>query len=185
MNYDSITDTGLSFGDGNDNPSGVAEIGYFIPLAWFAVAGIKKPIPATTAGSLVTISTAHVLAAGKFAIPVMPLFSKSGITWKLAGEELSKIFEQGAEVFIPDNSVKSLGTAQAIKNYRGILLIGKNDGSGHFWQIGSEAISAKVMAADGGTGVGPTGEVGTKLTFQSHASQPVFVYTAGVPVPAT
>lgn len=184
MQYDSVTNLGLSFGDGSDNSSGVAEIGYFIPMSFFANGGIKKPVPSTTAESLVTIATAHVLAAGKAAIPVIPMFEKSGITWKLAGELLSKIFEQGAEVFVPDNSAKSLGTAQALKNMRGILLIGKNDGSGHFWQIGTEAISAKVMDAAGGTGVGPAGEVGTKLTIQSHSTQPVCIYTAGVPVPA-
>lgn len=185
MGYESITNLGLSFGDGGDNASGVSEVGYFIPLSFFAANGIKKPAAnSTTAEGLVTITQAHVLAASKAAIPVTPLFEKSGINWKLAGEILSKIFEQGAEVFVPDNSAKSLGTAQAIKNYRGILLLQKNDGSGHFWQIGSEMISAKVTAADGGTGVGPTGEVGTKVTFQSHASQPVFVYTAGLPVPA-
>jgi hypothetical protein len=184
MNYNNVTDLALNFGDGEDNPSGVAEIAYFIPLSWFAVNGLKKPTASTTAASLITISTAHVLAAGKYAIPVTPLFSKSGINWKMAGEELSKIMEIGADIFIPDNSVKSLGTVQAIKNYRGILLIGKADDSGHFWQIGSEKISCKVVGGDGGTGVGPTGEVGTKMSFQSHSSQPVFVYTAGVPIPA-
>lgn len=184
MSYTSITELGMQFGDGSENPSGIAEKAYFIPLSYFATGGIKKPTAPTTAGSLVTISVAHVLAAGKAAIEVTPLFTKSGITWKLVGEELSKIFEQGVDIFIPNNSVKTLGTAQVLKNYRGILLIGKNDGTGHFWQVGSEELSAKVIAADGGTGTGPTGEVGTKFTFQAHSISPIVTYTAGVPVPA-
>jgi len=181
--YDNVANMALQFGDGNDNPSGVGELGYFIPLAWFAANGIKAPTADTTAESLVTISTAHVLAAGKAAIPLMPLFDKSGITWKTAGEVLSKIFEQGAEVFIPSNALAVLGTVQALKNYRGIVLIRKL-GTAHFYQIGSQEISAKVMEITGGTGVGPTGEVGSKVTFQSHSTSPVVVYTAGVPVPA-
>ncbi len=176
----------MNFGDGKENPSGVSEVGYFIPLSFFVDGtGLKKPDPAgTTAESLVEITTDHVLKAGKAPIRITPMFEKSGINWKLAGEQLSKIFEQGVEVFVPDNSAASLGTAGAIKNYRGILLIQKNDGSGEFWQVGSEGLTAKVMDIAGGTGVGPTGEVGSKVTFQSYGIMPVYVYKGEVPAPA-
>ena len=185
MTYDTIDNLAMNFGDGGENPSGVAEVGYFIPLSWFvAGTGLKKPTPAATAESLVEITGDHVLIADKAPIPVTPMFEKSGINWKLAGEQLSKIFEQGAEVFVPDNTSRSLGTAGAIKNYRGILLIMKNDGSGDFWQIGSQALTAKVVDAPGGTGVGPSGEVGTKVTFQSYGTMPVYVYKGEVPAPA-
>ena len=184
MGYETINNLGITFGDGGENASGVAERAYFIPISWFAANGIKKPVAGVTAESLVRISVAHVLAAGKTPIPMTPLFTKSGLTWKLAGEDLSKIFEQGGEFFMPSNSAGNLGTAQAIKNYRGIVLVEKIDQSGHFWQIGSEAISAKVTAADGGTGVGPGGEVGIKVTFQSYSASPVFSYEAGIPAPA-
>lgn len=183
MSYDTITNMGMSFGNGNENPSGVAEVGYFIPLAWFAAAGLKTPTEGTTAESLIEITANHVLAAGKSPIAVTPMFEKSGISWQLSGESLSKIFETGAEVFVPDNSAKSLGTAAAIKNYRGILLIEKGDGSGHFWQLGSEAFTAKVTNIAGGTGQGPTGEVGSRVTFQSFGKVPVFVYKGEVPAP--
>ncbi|RQO65086.1 hypothetical protein DBR40_24760 [Pedobacter sp. KBW01] len=185
MDYGTITDLGLSFGDGNENPSGVAEHGFFIPLSFFVDGtGLKAPTAGTTAASLVEITGDHVLKAGKAPIPITPLFSKSGINWESVGEELSQIFQTGAEAFIPDNSSKSLGTGQAIKNYRGILLIGKNDGSNHFWQLGSQMIAAKVTKIQGGTGVGPTGEVGSKVTFQSHGAAPVYVYKGAVPAPA-
>ncbi|WP_316780401.1 hypothetical protein [Pedobacter antarcticus] len=177
--YDNITDLGLSFGDGNDNPSGVGEIAFFIPFSWMKT--VAKPADATTAGSLITITGNHMMIAGKAPIKVNTLFDKSGINWKLAGEKLSKIFEIGAELFVPDNSVKSLGSAAALKTYRGILLIGKIDGSGHFWQVGSELIAATIVDIAGGTGVGPTGEVGSKITVQSYASVPVYSYEGAVP----
>lgn len=174
----------MNFGDGAENPSGVAEVGYFIPLVWFAAAGLKTPTEGITAESLIEITANHVLAAGKSPIPVTPLMDKSGVSWQLSGEVLSKIFEAGAEVFVPDNSAKSLGTAAAIKNYRGILLIEKSDGSGHFWQLGSASLTAKVTNIAGGTGQGPNGEVGSRVTFQSFGKVPVYVYKGEVPAPA-
>lgn len=182
--YDNLTDMAMNYGDGNENASGVAEVAYFIPYSWFVPGtGLKKPTPAATAGSLITIAGNHVLAAGKYPIPVTPLFEKSGITWESVGEVLSQIFQQGADVFIPDNSVKSLGTAQALKNYAGILLILKNDDSNQFWQIGSAKIKAKVKIT-GGTGIGPTGEVGSKVSISCHSASPVSIYTGEVPAPA-
>jgi len=177
--YDNITDMGLSFGDGNDNISGVAEQAFLIPISWIKT--MAKATAALTSGSLVTISGNHLMIVGKAPIPVATLYDKSGITWKLAGEKLSKIFEQGVELFIPENSVKSLGTLAAVKNYRYILLIGKIDGSGTFWQIGSELISATITDIAGGSGIGPTGEVGSKVTLQSYATAPVYSYEGDVP----
>lgn len=178
--YDSFTGLELSFGDGNENPSGVAEIAYFIPFSWLAT--IAKPAAnGTTAASLVQITTNHTMKSGKAPIKVIPMFDKSGITWKLAGEKLSKIFDQGAELFVPDNSVGSLGTAAALKNYRGILLVGKIDGSGKWWQIGSETIAATFTDIAGGTGIGPTGEVGSKATLQCYGIAPVYSYEGELP----
>lgn len=183
--YDTITNLGMNFGDGNENASGVAEVGYFIPLAWFAAStGLKAPTESTTASSLIEIATDHVLAAGKYPIPVTPMFEKSGVNWELTGETLSKIFQQGAECFVPDNSATSLGSARALKNYRGILLIKKSDGSGNFWQLGSADLACKVVNIAGGTGQGPNGEVGSRLTFQSYGTAPVFIYKGEVPAPA-
>jgi hypothetical protein len=182
--YDNITNLGMNWGDGNENASGVAEIGYFIPYSWLVPGtGLKKPAGGTTAESLITITGNHVLIAGKYPIAVTPLFDKSGINWESVGEVMSQIMQQGADVFIPDNSVKSLGSIQALKNYAGILLIAKNDDSNHWWQIGSAKIKAKLKLA-GGTGVGPTGEVGTKVTAMCHAAAPVYIYQGEVPAPA-
>lgn len=178
--YDSITNLGIAFGDGNENPSGVAELAYLIPLSWLKTEG-KPAANATTAEALLDISANHVMNTGKAPIRVIPMYEKSGITWALEGEVLSKIFNQGAELFIPDNGLKSLGTLQAIKNYRFIVLIGKVDGSGHFWQIGNSFISAKIANVAGGTGQGPTGEVGSRITVQSYGVAPVFSYEGDVP----
>lgn len=177
--FDNITDMALTFGDGNNNPSGVAEVAFFIPLSWMKT--IAKPVTGTSAGSLVSITSNHLMKAGKAPILVNTLFDKSGLTWKLAGENLSKIFEQGGELFIPDNSVRSLGTASALKNYRGILLVGKIDGSGKYWQIGSELIAATITDIAGGTGTGPSGEVGSKVTVQSYSAVPVYSYEGDIP----
>lgn len=179
MNYDSVTNLALSFGDGDDNPSGVSELCWLIPLSWMKT--IMKPTTGTTAASLVSITGNHLMKTGKAPIKCYTLFEKSGVNWKLAGETLSKIYEQGAEIFVPNNSVTNLGTARALKNYRFICLFGKLDDSGHFFQVGSEEISAKVVDGAGGTGVGPTGEVGTKFTLQSHGQAPVFSYEGTIP----
>lgn len=185
MSYDTITNIGMNFGDGGENASGVAEVGYFIPLSWFAAStGLKAPTESTTAASLIEIATSHVLAAGKYPIPVTPLFEKSGVNWALTGDVLSKIFEQGATCFVPDNSSTSLGSALALKNYRGILLIKKNDGSGDFWQLGSADISCKVENIAGGTGEGPSGAPGSLVTFKCYGKAPVFIYKGDVPATA-
>lgn len=86
---------------------------------------IAKPVQGASADTLVNITLDHVMKVGKSPIPVTPMLDNSGINWKLASETLSKIFEQGAELFIPDNSAQSLGTVAALKNYRFIILIGK------------------------------------------------------------
>ncbi|HEY0177048.1 MAG TPA: hypothetical protein VGC08_11765 [Pedobacter sp.] len=177
--YDNVTDLGLSFGDGDDNIAGVGEQSFFIPLSWMAT--VAKTTPGVTAGTLVSITGNHLMKVGKAPIPVIALFDKSGLTWKLAGEKLSKIFDTGGELFVPNNSVKSLGTASALKNFRGILLTTKIDGSCHYWQVGSELISATVTDIAGGTGIGPTGEVGSKVTLQSYATVPVYSYEGDIP----
>ena len=177
--YDSLTNMALSFGEGNENPSGIGEQAFLIPLSWMAT--IQKPTISTTAQTLVTISGNHAMKLGKAPIPVVTLFDKSGINWKLAGEMLSKIFDNGVELFIPDNSVISLGTLSALKNYRFIVLLSKVDGSGNYFQIGSETISAKITDIAGGTGVGPTGEVGSKVTLQSFSPVPVYSYEGDLP----
>lgn len=177
--YDAITNLGISFGDGNENPSGVAEIAFLIPLSWLKTEG--KPGAGTTAEDLVRITTNHAMQTGKAPIKVNPMYEKSGLTYALEGEVLSKIFSQGAELFVPDISLKSHGSLRAIKNYRFLVLIGKVDGSGHFWQIGDSFISAKISNIAGGTGQGPTGEVGSRITVQSYSVAPVYSYEGDIP----
>lgn len=182
--YDNITNLGISFGDGNENVAGIAEEAYLVPLSWLKTEVFPDPA-GTTAESLVTITGNHLMKTGKAPIHAIPLFEKSGLAWELAGELLSKIFNQGVELFIPDNGAVSLGTLRAIKNYRFILLIRKIDGSGDCWQVGSSYISAKVENAAGGTGQGPTGEPGTRITLRSYGLAPAFIYKGAIPPTGT
>lgn len=179
MAYDTLTGQGLSFGDGSENPSGIGEDGFLIPISWIKT--MAKPTPSSTPESLVTITSDYEMNPGKAPIPITSLFDKSGINWELVGEMLSKIFQQGAELFVPSNSIKNIGTLQALKNYRFIVLLPKLDDSGHYYQIGSHKIAAYISGAPGGTGVGATGEVGTKVTVQSHGLAPVLIYQGEIP----
>ncbi|MNK47620.1 hypothetical protein D3C87_664320 [compost metagenome] len=179
MSYDALVGQAMTFGDGGENPSGIGEQGFLIPVSWIKT--MAKPVPSTTPGSLVTITSDYVMKTGKAPIPITALFDKSGITWSLQGEVLSKIFQQGLEAFVPSNSVDNLGTLQSLKNYRYIALFPKLDDSGHYFQVGSDKIAANITDAPGGTGVGPTGEVGSKITLQSYGLAPVLIYQGEIP----
>lgn len=183
MNYDNITDLAANFVDGHDNTSGIAEQAYFIPYSWFE--DIKEPDPeATTAEGIVTITGNHVLKAGKAPISIQPLFDKSGSTTAMEGEILSGIFNTGAEFFLPNVQAKNLGTARALKNYRGIFLVRRIGQKAGFIQIGSKDIAAYIRNVEGGLGTGPTGEVGLKFTAGAYSLAPYYIYDGELPAPA-
>jgi hypothetical protein len=181
QNYSSITGLGFQFEDGLENPSGIQEQAYLIPVSYIKTEG--KPVAvATDAGSLATIAIAHVLAAGKAPILVNPLNGKSGANFKLSGEETSKIFETDPELFIPQISAATLGSAAAIKNMRFLLLVRRPGQDTGFYQIGTVGMPAKVQDMPGGLGVGPTGEVGIKITLKAFNTVAMYEYTAELPV---
>jgi hypothetical protein len=183
MSYDSLTNLGFKFQDGLENPSGIQEIAYLIPLSWIETEGAKAA--QTTSASVVTISGDHILKAGKTPIEVNPLNTKSGNTFKLAGEELSKLFENDVELFIPQINADTLGSATAIKNYRFIILVKRVGEDAGFYQIGTKAMPAKVQDIAGGLGVGPSAEVGLKITLKAFDTVPMYKYDGDLPAPAT
>jgi hypothetical protein len=180
MNYSGITNLGLQFEDGLENPSGLQELAYLIAVSNIKTEG--RPVPAATAGSFATIATAHVLATGKSPIQVIPLYGKSGSTFKLSGEELSKLFENDVELFIPQISAAVLGTAAAIKNTRYIVLVRRPGQLTGFWQIGTVGMPAKIQDIAGGLGTGPTGEIGIKVSLKAFDVVAMYEYTAELPV---
>lgn len=182
MGYESITNLGFKFVDGQENPSGIQEQAYIIPISWILTEG--KPTVSTTALSVVTIADDHVLNVGKAAIEVQPLFSKSGATFKLSGEELSKIFESDTDLFVPQINAGALGSAAAIKNFRFMVLIRRVGQTTGFWQIGSKAMPAKVQDIPGGLGNGPTGEPGYRIQLKAFDIVPMYDYQGELPVPA-
>ncbi|MGJ1295540.1 hypothetical protein ACR777_15140 [Sphingobacterium spiritivorum] len=181
MSYDNITDLKQTFVDGQENASGLQEVAYFIPLTWIKTFA-KVASAGTTAASIVELVGDHVMETGKSPIKIQMLYSKSGAQAEMEGEELSKVFRQGpAEFFLPNINATNLGTATAIKNYRGIVLI-KRIGGGEWYQIGSEELAAQVSAGTVSFGTGPTGEVGIKTSFQAYSHVPFFVYKGELPV---
>lgn len=183
MDYKSIEDIALGFEDGLENASGIQEKAYFIPSSYIQTWG-KPAADGTTAESLVTIATDHVLVAGKAPIQLDVLFDKSGVTGSMDGEIMSGVFQATLETFMPQLSAKNLGSAGAIKNFRGIVLFKRTFG-GDWLQIGSEEILARpIPGGTFGTGVGPTGEPGIRVNFQGHSHMPLFVYTGEFPAPA-
>ncbi len=137
---------------------------------------------ANSASAIATIATSHALATGKTPILVNPLYGKSGVAFKLSGEELSKIFENDVELFIPQVSAALLGGAAAIKNMRFIVLVRRPGQLTGFWQIGTVGMPAKVQDIAGGFGTGPTGEVGLKIMLKAFDTVPMYEYTAELPV---
>lgn len=180
MNYDNINDLKAEFVDGHENPSGIGEIAYLIPVSWFET--IQTPTnPATTSAGIVTITGDHVLKTGKTPIEVQALYEKSGASSTLEGEVLSKIFKTGVELFIPNATAQNLGTATAIKNYRFIVLIRRPDQESGFIQVGSKSIAAYVEGIDANLGTGPTGEVGIKITVGAYGKAPYLFYEGEIP----
>lgn len=181
MDYKSITDVALGFEDGLENASGIQEKAYFIPSSYIETYG--KPDPAgTTAASLVTIVGNHVLKASKVPIALDVLFDKSGVNGSFDGEVLSGVFQATLECFMPQLSAQNLGSAGAIKNFRGILLFKRTFGGTDWLQIGSEEILARpIPGGTFGTGVGPTGEPGIRVNFQGHSHMPLFIYQGEFP----
>lgn len=181
--YDSVTDIGFEFVDGQENASGIQEVAYLIPVSWMETEAVPVPGGTTSAG-IVTITADHVLKTAKAALEAQPLYGKSGFNFKLSGEECSKIFENDVEFMIPQITAKTLGGAAAIKNYRFIVLVRRVGQQTGFWQIGCKAMPAKVQDAAGGFGVGPTAEVGIKITLKAFDIVPVYDYQGELPVPA-
>lgn len=183
MNYDNITDMKAVFADGSENPSGIAEIAYLIPLSW--IEDIKGPTnPTTTAAGIVTITGNHVLKTGKAPIEVLPLYEKSGASSSLEGEILSKIFKSSVELFVPQVTAQNVGTVTALKNYRCMLLIRRPDQETGFIQLGSKSLAVYVEAVDANLGVGPTGEPGIKITVGGYNKSPYYFYDGELPAPA-
>jgi len=183
MDYKAIQDIALGFEDGLENASGIQEKAYFIPDSFIETYATPSS-NGTTAESLVTIDDDHVLKEGKAPIALDVLFDKSGVSGSFDGEVLSGVFQATLEAFLPQLSAKNLGSAGAIKNFRGIVLFKRTFG-GDWYQIGSPEIKARpIPGGTFGTGAGPTGEPGIRISFQGHSHMPLFVYKGEFPAPA-
>jgi hypothetical protein len=178
--YDTIIDAKLGFLDFQENPSGIEEKAYLIPISWLLTE--QKTIPSTTAASLVEIATAHIMATGKTPIELTPLFDKSGANAEMVGQMLSKMFKPGAKFFMPQISAQNLGTVTMLKNVRCLILIKRASG-GDFFQIGTGKLPAYVMNASPNLGEGAEGEVGITLEVAVSASTvPFYIYKGVLPV---
>lgn len=184
MCFETITDMALGYADGCENPAGIAEQAYWIPVSYFAPSGIKVPTVSTTAASLVKITASHVLKAGKSPIPVQVLYPKSGANSSLEGEQTSKVSKTTVELFIPNITADNLGVAKVMKNQRGILLFKGADGGTKFWQVGTADMLADVENIDANFGTGPTGEKGIKVTIGAYGTSPYWSYEGELPAPA-
>lgn len=180
--FETVTDAKLGYTDACENPAGISRKGYWIPEDYFAT--IAKPVPGTTAASLVTITAPHVLKAGKTPIEMVVMYEKSGANSTLEGEKKSKVAKGTIEMFIPYLTTTNIGTAKIIKDQSGILLFKGAEGGPGFWQAGNEDIMVDVENIDMNFGVGPTGEKGIKVTFGWYGSSPFYRYENELPVPA-
>lgn len=184
MGYDSLTDIGFNFVDGAENASGIKEQAYLIPVSWLATEAKPSDTPApTSVKDIIKIATDHVMKTGKNPISVQPLYKKSGNTFALEGEELSKIAGSTIELFVPQFNADTVGSVAAIKNYRFIVLFRRVGQTVGFFQIGSGEMPAKVENAEGGAGNGPTGEPGVKITLKAYDFTPVYDYQGELPAP--
>jgi hypothetical protein len=181
--YKTITDIKQEFEDGLENAPGIQELVYLIPISYILTEALPSAV-GTTSASLVTISTNHVLKPAKAAILTTPIYNKSGVIWKLSGEELSKLFETDLTLGVPQVSAAQAGGAVAMKNMRYIALVRRPGQLVGFWQIGSKAMPLKVQDIAGGFGTGPTGEVGFTFTLKAFDVAAIYEYTGELPVPA-
>lgn len=182
MGYETITDAKFGFEDFQENPSGIAEKAYLIPVSWLLVEA--KTTTGTTAKSLVEIATAHTLKAAKSVIEVTPIFDKSGAKSDAAGQMLSKMFKPSAKFFMPQVSADNLGSATALKNCRFIIIIERPSlGGTEYLQIGTSKLPAYVMNIGVDLGEGVDGAVGITLELGVSASVvPFYVYKGVIPV---
>ncbi|MGJ1376451.1 hypothetical protein ACR79Q_09870 [Sphingobacterium multivorum] len=180
--FETITDMKLSYSDGCENPAGIVPKIYWIPRS--DLASIAVPTAGVTAASLVTITDAHVLKAGKAPIEMYGLYEKSGANSTLEGEKKSKIAKGTLEAFIPFINAQNLGTSKIVKNQTGILLFKGAEGGPGFYQAGTEDLLVDVENIDTNFGTGPTGEKGIKVTFGWYGTSPFYRYDSELPVPA-
>lgn len=179
-NYSTVTGLGLTYTEGLENPSGIQEKAWLIPLSYLKTEG--KPLAdGATAESLVTIATSHVLLPGKAPIPCTPMFEKSGMDFESVGEIGSALMEGKVSFFVPEISAKSLGSMVILKNFRGFVLFRRPGQVTGFWQVGSEGMPAKAQKITGGFGTG-TGEVGYKLEIKATDTTAAYDYTGELPV---
>jgi len=181
-NYSTVTNLGLVYTEGLENPSGIQEEAFLIPLSYLKTEA--KPLAdGLTAESLVTITTSHTLLPGKSPIPCTPMFEKSGSEFESVGEIGSALMDGKVTFFVPELSAKSLGSIVILKNFRGLVLFRRPGQTTGFWQVGSKGMPAKTQKITGGFGTG-TGEVGHKLELKATDVSAAYEYTGELPVAA-
>jgi len=166
--------------DGAENPAGVAEQAYILRMS--EIETLQEPTEGTTAASLITISTAHVMKTGKAPIPITPVFEKNDFESPLEGEIYSMLFNPQLTVFMAQPTVDNMGGLVALKNARMIVLFRRPGDSANFYQIGGTFMAAKVKSGSVKFGKGPTGEPGVTFVIEAHSTKPAYYYTAALPV---
>ena len=177
--YSNVVLNGLLHDDGAENPAGVAELAYI--LLYGDILTLQEPTISTTAASLLTIATAHVMKTGKSPIPANPIYEKSDFESALEGEIYSKVFNPKLTLFLAQATIDNAGGFSAVKNARMIVLF-KRPGDVNFYQLGGKFLAGKIGDGSVKFGKGATGEVGVTFTVMAHNPQPFFYYTASLPV---
>lgn len=178
--YSNVVLTGLQHDEGAENPGGIAELAQI--LLFGDILTIQEPVVSTTPGSILTIASAHVMKTGKSPIAAFTVMEKSDFGAALEGEIYSKMFAQTLTLFIPQPSGENAANLSAIKNSRALILFKRSLGGANFYQVGSKYLAAKVKDGSVNFGKGPTGEPGITVTYEAHATQPFYLYTATLPV---
>ncbi|WP_285055149.1 hypothetical protein [Pedobacter ginsengisoli] len=179
-NYSGIAGLKFEVQDGLENPSGIKEQAYLFWRNSIETEALPSAV-GTTAASIVTITTDHILKDGTYGIPCQPMYEKSGLAFKLAGEVGSKIMETDIELFVPQVEADAIGGIVSLKNFRGILFIRRPSQTTGFIQVGSKEMTLKMQDIPGGLGTGPGGEVGYKLTLKAYDFTPWYVYEGDLP----
>lgn len=182
MNFANIALTGLLLSEGAQNPSGIEEDAWFIPLSYLSDLKVPPPEPAN-AIEAITITGNHVLKAGKAPIPLFTNQDKSGMDSALVGEKFSKMFQPNAKFFQPQPTGENSANFAIIANLRGIFLI-KRPGDPYFTQIGTKGLLATVKEGSVKFGDGPTGAPGIEFVAEAASVMPYYIYKGDLPAAA-
>ena len=181
MDYSSLVNSDISFGEGQDNFGGIRKV-YYGFLSDVDETQWPEPAAAPTSFTeAITIATPIVMLTGKKMNELYVTPETSGLDGEGQGDRDAQSTKRSAELLFPKSNADSLGFAKATINRNMFFLL--EDMSGLLRLIGSPKFPANCTAKDT-TGKASTDRPGVTFTVEDIGIGPCPIYAADVPLEA-